>query len=128
KFELMNVKHYFLLVGCLLLACLPLWAQQRPSVFIGAGPGKFGLTAGAFLPIMNKTGFSLGIQAAGDYLATGTHGIPTVAPFEITGGFPSTMATATSGTGDRAFGVGLGPRADFSLGRHLVVSPMFQLG
>ncbi|HWL00622.1 MAG TPA: hypothetical protein VNQ55_11770 [Parapedobacter sp.] len=122
------MKHYFLLIGCLMFAWAPLSGQHRPSVFIGAGPGKFSLTGGAYLPFMNKTGFSFGVQAAGDYLTTGTKGVPAVAPFDIAGGLGTTTATTVGSTGDRAFGVGFGPRADFSLGKHLVVSPIFQVG
>lgn len=124
----MNYLNYLCLLGCLLLTGRQLHAQHQPTVFVGAGPNDAGLTAGTYVPLLKRAGFSVGVSAGVDYWISGGSAAPNLDAIRIAGDFPSTLVTPKHAGKDRFLGAVAGPQLDLSLGKNLTLSPMLQLG
>lgn len=124
----MNYLNYLCLLGCLLLTGRLLHAQHRPTVFVGAGPKDGGLTAGTYVPLLKRTGFSLGVSAAADYWTSRRSVTAGIEAIRLAGETVSTLVPSPNVGKDRSLGLMIGPQLDIALGRKVTLSPMLQLG
>lgn len=94
-------------------------------------PNMGGISADIYVPFVRKGIISFGINTSGNYTLSSKDPFSktTVAPFHIISETSTTVATTTSGSKkNQSFQFAAGPQLNIHIGKHFVVSPIFNIG
>ena len=111
-------------------------------VYIGAGSNSpstkakddayatntIGFDANVFVSVIKKKNFSFGFNGGGEYFSSNKDPLKTLPnPFHVIGE-TSSIVSSSGKSKQQSFNVGAGPQANFYLGKHIIVSPIFLVG
>jgi hypothetical protein len=87
-----------------------------------------GINASVYIPFLKKKTFTLGINACGEYAVSNKDPFNTLpSVFNIIDETSSTV-TSSGKSKQQSFNIGAGPQANFYLGKHVMISPIFVVG
>lgn len=94
-------------------------------------PNSGGINADIYVPFVRKGIVSFGINASGNYALSSKNPFSklSVNPFRIINETSTTVTTTTSGSKkNQSFQFAAGPQINIHIGKHFVVSPIFNVG
>ena len=130
---------------------IPILGQPPPTdqpphsilVYIGAGSNSpstkvkddayatntVGFDANVFVSLIKKKNFSFGINAGGEYFSSNKENHGTLpAAFSVSGSTAESIHDDSGRDVDWGFIIGVAPQVNFFMGKHIIISPMIELG
>lgn len=123
---------------------LQLFAQEKPTLYLGGGLNlnsgtagtntylndDYGFHLGGYVPLLRNKTVSFGIHVAGDYSLSSSNGFGQLPqPIDILGQQSSSVyLNAENDINQRSLKVGAGPQLNFNLGKGFSISPILQAG
>jgi hypothetical protein len=89
---------------------------------------NIGINASVYIPFLKKKTFSLGINAGGEYAASNKDPFNTLPSVFHVIGETSGIVNSSGKSKQQSFNIGAGPQANFYLGNHVMLSPIFLVG
>lgn len=126
--------------------CIPFPIKESAAMIYLGGTGSFGIgktksqfnipnlggiQADIYVPFVRKSIITFGINVSGNYTLTSKNPFSKVSvePFHIINETSTTVATTTSSSQkNQAFQFAAGPQLNIHIGKHFVVSPIFNIG
>ena len=123
----------------------PNLGQPRPGVMIYLGAGSnspstklkddayatntVGFDANVFVAVIKKKNFSFGFNAGGEYFSSNKENHGTLpAAFSVSGSTAESIHDDSGRDVDWGFIIGVAPQVNFFMGKHIIISPMIELG
>lgn len=136
---------YKILLSCtFILLYLQLAGQDKLTLYLGGGlsfPNSeaknqayinkdAGLQLGGYIPLLNKSKFSLGLNIAGDYsgISNNSLGNQRPVPFPVLGQVSNTVVPGSSNNKQKALKLGIGPQLNIDIVKGFVISPIIEAG
>ena len=88
-----------------------------------------GFDANVFVAVIKKKNFSFGFNAGGEYFSSNKENHGTLpAAFSVSGSTAESIHDDSGRDVDWGFIIGVAPQVNFFMGKHIIISPMIELG